>query len=207
MTIVIIDYGVGNLGSIANMLKKIGAEAVISEDIAVINRADKIILPGVGAFDNGIRNLTERNMLPVLNSKVLKDHTPTLGLCLGMELMTKGSEEGQLPGLGWFEANTIRFRIEDMTEKVRIPHMGWNTLEVQKATDPLFADLSPEHRFYFAHSYHVVCDASQDVMATTYYGYPFASVISKGHIRGAQFHPEKSHTFGMQLLRAFAEHC
>ena len=202
--IVIIDYGMGNLGSIANMLKKVGAEAVVSSEAAVIERADKLILPGVGAFDNGMKSLAERGMIPLLNAKVLRDKTPILGLCLGMQLFTQRSEEGQLRGLGWLEAETIRFKFDQAHVHLKIPHMGWNTLQICQP-HPLFAEMYAEPRFYFVHSYHVVCTDARTVLAQTHYGYDFASAVAKENIVGVQFHPEKSHKFGMKLLRNFAE--
>ena len=201
--IVIIDYGMGNLGSIANMLKKVGAKAVVSSDAAVIERADKLVLPGVGAFDNGMKNLAERGMIPLLNAKVLQDKTPILGLCLGMQLFTRRSEEGELPGLGWLDAETVRFKFDATHNHLKIPHMGWNTLQICRS-HPLFTDLDVENRFYFVHSYYVDCADAPMVLARTHYGYDFASAVVKENIVGVQFHPEKSHKFGMKLLRNFA---
>ena len=202
--IVVIDYGIGNLGSIANMLKKVGVEAVVSSEAAVIDRADKLILPGVGAFDNGMKNLAERGLIPLLNDKVLEDQTPILGLCLGMQLFTQRSEEGELPGLGWLEAETVRFKFDQAHARLKIPHMGWNTVQVCQP-HPIFADMEADMRFYFVHSYHVVCAEARTVLAQTHYGYDFASAVAKENIVGVQFHPEKSHKFGMKLLRNFAE--
>lgn len=202
--IVIVDYGVGNLGSIANMLKKIGATATIASDPAVIREADKLILPGVGAFDHGMENLSERGLIPLLNSVVLEKRIPVLGLCLGMQLLTTKSEEGQLPGLGWVDAETVRFKFDETHAYLKVPHMGWNTLEICRS-HPLFTDLESDSRFYFVHSYHVTCNREDEILAKTIYGYPFASVIGKDNIMGVQFHPEKSHKFGMNLLKNFAE--
>ncbi len=202
--IVVIDYGVGNLGSIANMLRKIGAKAVVSSEAAVIEQADKLILPGVGAFDNGMRNLKERGLIPLLNAKVLQDKTPILGLCLGMQLLTQRSEEGQLSGLGWLEAETVRFKFDGGHTRLKIPHMAWNTIQVCQS-HPILTDMDVETRFYFVHSYHVVCSDKSLVLAQTDYGYQFPSVVGRENILGTQFHPEKSHKFGMKLLRNFAE--
>ena len=202
--IVIVDYGMGNLGSIANMFKKIGAEATISSEAAAIERADKLVLPGVGAFDNGMKNLAERGLIPLLSAKVLQDKTPILGLCLGMQLFTWRSEEGELPGLGWLDAETVRFKFDAANAHLKIPHMGWNALQICQS-HPIFADADEEPRFYFVHSYHVVCADLQTVLAQTYYGYDFVSAVVKDNIVGLQFHPEKSHKFGMKLLRNFAE--
>ncbi len=201
--IVVVDYGMGNLGSILNMLKKIRTEAVVSSSIRVIERADKLILPGVGAFDNGMANLKERHLIPVLNRKVLEEGTPILGLCLGMQLFTRRSEEGQLPGLGWIAADTVRFRIDPSQSPLKVPHMGWNEVRIRQ-DHPIWRELSGEPpSFYFVHSYHVSCDRESTVLATTQYGYEFASAVVKDSIVGTQFHPEKSHSFGMKLLRGF----
>lgn len=202
--ITIVDYGVGNLGSILNMLKKVGAKARTSSDLAVLRQAEKLILPGVGAFDAGMAKLNEAGLAPVLNEVVLEKKVPVLGLCLGMQLMTMGSEEGTEAGLGWIDAETVRFKFGPANAHLKVPHMGWNTLDVRRQ-HPLVSDLEPESRFYFVHSYYIVCADETDVVATTDYGYPLAAVINRGNIMGAQFHPEKSHRFGMQLLRNFAE--
>lgn len=201
--IVIIDYGMGNLSSIKNMLKKIGIEAQISSDIKIIENADKLILPGVGSFDNGMNNLTDLGIIPILENKVIKSGTPILGICLGMQLFTKSSEEGKLQGLGWIDAQTIRFKF-DKKKSFKIPHMGWNTINLNKKSI-LFEGLPDEMRFYFVHSYHVVCNNEQDIMTKTNYGFDFVSAIESGNIIGVQFHPEKSHNFGFNLLKRFAE--
>jgi glutamine amidotransferase len=203
--ITIIDYGMGNLGSIANMLKKIGAEAVISSDLSVIGRADKLILPGVGAFDSGMKKLHERGLPEILSEKVIAEKTPILGICLGMQLMTKRSEEGSLPGLGWIDAETIRFRFGvEGNEDLRVPHMGWNTVH-PAGEGELFRGMTDELRFYFVHSFHLVCNDENDIAARTHYGYNFVSAVRRGNIMGVQFHPEKSHKFGMRLLKNFVE--
>ena len=203
--IVIADYGVGNLGSIINMFKKAGTRAIASSDPAVLQQADKLILPGVGAFDAGMNKLNECGLVPLLSHLALEKKIPVLGLCLGMQLMTCQSEEGQLAGLGWIDAKTVRFKFERDQAHLKIPHMGWNMLDIHRP-HPLVSDLGIDARFYFVHTYHVVCADSADIVASTDYGYPFAAVISKGNVMGAQFHPEKSHKFGMKLLQNFAEH-
>ena len=203
--IVIVDYGVGNLGSIFNMLKKIDApEAKISSDPTEIEQAEKLILPGVGAFDTGMQKLRETGLIGLLNEKVLKAKTPTLGVCLGMQLMAKISEEGELPGLGWIDAEAIRFRFDPKESGLKIPHMGWNTVQVQRE-GTLFQDMYHDARFYFVHSYHIVAHNPDDVLTTTNYGYDFVSAIQRDHIMAAQFHPEKSHKFGMKLYKNFVE--
>ena len=204
--IIIVDYGMGNLGSILNMLKKVGIpDAKVSSLPSDIERADKLILPGVGAFDTGMQRLRETGLIGLLNEKVLSAKTPTLGVCLGMQLLTKFSEEGQLPGLGWIDAETVRFRFDPMKTGLKIPHMGWNTVKVSQP-GTLFLDMYDEPRFYFVHSFHVVSHNPDDVVAVTEYGYEFASVIQHGHIMAAQFHPEKSHKFGMKLYKNFVEY-
>lgn len=202
--IAIIDYGVGNLGSIANMLSRIGTEAIITSEKQDIEKAEKIILPGVGAFDNGIRSINERGLMPILTKKVLNEKTPLLGICLGMQLLTRKSEEGKFNGFGWFDADTKKFKFNKDDNLLRVPHMGWNTIRIIQ-DDPLFKNLPQDARFYFVHSYHVICDNDRDILAKTHYGYDFASIIRKENIVGVQFHPEKSHKFGMQILKNFAE--
>lgn len=201
--IVIIDYEMGNVGSIDNMLKKIGAKALISGRHEDISRADKLILPGVGSFDEGMKKLQAMDLISLLNEKVLIRKTPTLGICLGMQLFTRRSEEGMLPGLGWFDADTVRFRFEKDAQGLRIPHMGWDEIIPQRASHFL-TGLGHQARFYFVHSYHAQCDRKDDVLATTRYGYDFASMIQKDNIVGTQFHPEKSHKFGLRLLQNFS---
>lgn len=197
----IIDYGLGNLGSIANMLKRIGAEARIITEPDQLATASHIILPGVGAFDSGMRHLEQHNWIPMLNKRVLVDKTPTLGICLGMQLMTKSSEEGVLPGLGWVDAHTRRFNFSD--PGLRVPHMGWNIARVTKESTLLPID-EQERRYYFVHSYFVNLQNKENQLLETYYGGDFTSGFEVGNIIGVQFHPEKSHRFGMELLRNFA---
>lgn len=202
--ITIIDYGMGNVGSIKNMLKKAGHKSNITSKIHEIKDAEKIILPGVGSFDNGIKHLSELNLKDVLDEKVLDEKTPVMGICLGMQLMTKNSEEGKLPGLGWLNAKTIRFKF-NWDSLLKIPHMGWNSVKIEKKSK-IFQDMyAQENRFYFVHSYHVVCNNQEDILTTTFYGYNFASGFERDNIIGLQFHPEKSHKFGMQVLKNFAE--
>lgn len=202
--IVIVNYGMGNLGSILNMLKKIGAEAVISSEIHDIKKADKLVLPGVGSFDNGMKNITDLGLLPILNERVMEDRTPVLGICLGMQLFTKKGEEGILHGLGWIDAETIKFKFENNGNRLKIPHMGWNSI-IATQEDALFTGLNGDLRFYFVHSYHIVCDNEEEILAKTHYGYDFVSSVRKENIFGVQFHPEKSHKFGMRILKNFVE--
>lgn len=200
--VTIVDYGVGNLASIANMARKAGTDCVISSDPASIATADKLILPGVGAFDRGMANLEERGLIPALNERALSARVPTIGLCLGMQLMSRGSEEGSRPGLGWIAADSVRFTFPATEKALKVPHMGWNYIE-PAAPVALMQNLPPEPRFYFANSYHLSCDDEADVMCWTTYGERFASGIHRGNLWGTQFHPEKSHSFGLAVLRNF----
>jgi glutamine amidotransferase len=200
--IAIVDIGIGNLGSIVNMLDKCKVKALRTSSVTDIEKADKIILPGVGSFDNFMRKLEEYGLIPVLSRKAQVQRTPIIGICLGMQILGKRSEEGSLPGLGWLDAETVRFKFDG--NSLRIPHMGWNTVKIQ-GEPSIFKDMDEEPRFYFVHSYHLVCKDGEDVLATTHYGYDFTSSVRKGNIYGTQFHPEKSHKFGMRLLKNFSE--
>lgn len=200
MRCVILDYGMGNTGSILNMLKRIGADAEISSDPSAAAKADKLILPGVGSFDQGKKNLEVSGLLPVLYQKVMMEKTPILGICLGMQLFTSSSEEGVLQGLGWLNAETVKFRALNSR---KIPHMGWNILE-KKKDHVLFSELGACSRFYFVHSYHVICREAGDILAVADYdGEEFIAAIQRENILGVQFHPEKSHRFGKTLLKNF----
>lgn len=201
----IIDYGVGNVGSILNMLKHIGVDAILAKTPSDIEKATKLILPGVGSFDYGMILLNESGLREVVDKKVITEKLPVLGICLGMQMMTKGSEEGNLPGLNWIDGNCIRFRFDDEQKSIRIPHMGWNDIYPQKANDYFFPMINDELQFYFAHSYHLVCN-DEIITASCKYGYEFPVAFRKDNIFGAQFHPEKSHQFGMNFLKAFAEY-
>ena len=202
--ITIVDYGMGNLGSIRNMLRKIGFDSEITSDAGRIAVATKLILPGVGAFDAGMDRLERSGLIPVLGERVLGARVPILGICLGMQLMTYGSTEGARCGLGWIDAQTLRFKAADAGLKV--PHMGWNL--VRPMREAALVDALPEDpRFYFVHSYYIRCEQPEDVLLTTTYGEPFHSGFHRGNVWGVQFHPEKSHKFGMHLLRNFAERC
>jgi glutamine amidotransferase len=201
--ITIIDYKTGNLGSIQNILKRIGEDSVITSDKDEIKRATKIILPGVGAFDTGMRNLLELDLVDILNRKVKLEKVPVLGICLGMQLLSNGSEEGALPGLGWIDGETVRFRFEDTVE-YKIPHMGWNFVRQHKESK-LFENMFSDPRFYFVHSYFFRANIEKDVLLSTTYEIEFTSAVEKGNILGVQFHPEKSHKFGMKLLKNFVD--
>lgn len=200
--IVIVDFQMGNAGSIRNMLKKCGVASLISSNPADIEGADKLILPGVGAFDTAIRNLHEGGLFDVLNRKVLLESTPILGICLGMQIMTRQSEEGVLQGLGWIDAETVRFR--GLPQGMKVPHMGWNRIS-KIAPHAILDGLGDNPRFYFVHSYYVRCFSPSNRLASTVHGIEFTSAIIQGHTIGVQFHPEKSHRFGIRLLRNFAD--
>jgi len=199
--IIIVDYGMGNVGSVLNMFKRIGVEAEITADLQQIADATKILLPGVGAFDYAMRRIIDAGFKEVLDKKALVDKVPILGICLGMQLLTRGSEEGKMPGLGWIAADTIKFPA--MTG-LKVPHMGWNL--VKPVTSCLLtAGLPEESRYYFVHSYHVKVDKEENSILRTTHGVEFDSGIHAGNIYGTQFHPEKSHRFGMELLKNFSK--
>jgi glutamine amidotransferase len=203
-TITIVDYGVGNVGSIQNMLKKVGARSVVASSSDEILRATKLILPGVGAFDAGMDTLARSGLLDSLNRKALEEKTPVLGLCLGMQLMTRGSQEGKLPGLGWVDADTCKFDAA-AASGLKVPHMGWNLVAPAKQS-PILKGFSPDTRFYFVHSYYVRCDDEADpLLKSAYGGVSFDAAFQHQNLFGVQFHPEKSHRFGMWLLKNFTE--
>ncbi|MBI4705044.1 MAG: imidazole glycerol phosphate synthase subunit HisH [Deltaproteobacteria bacterium] len=199
--IAIIDYGIGNLGSVYNMLRKLGADLRLTAEPAVVASADKLILPGVGAFDEGMRNLAERGLQDALDEAVLQRRTPILGICLGMQLFSRRSEEDVLPGLGWIAADTVRFTFPAGADQPKVPHMGWNTIQAT-GEHPLLEGLA-EGRFYFVHSFYLRCHDESDVLATSLHGIEFAACLCRGNVVGTQFHPEKSHKFGLRLLGNF----
>ena len=185
------------------MLKKIGQPSIITKKRDEIAEAQKLILPGVGSFDHGMENLEKLRLTEVLNEKVLEEKTPIIGICLGMQLLAKRSDEGNHSGLGWIDAEIIKFKFKDKNSNLKIPHMGWNTIHVTNKS-PLFTNMPTKSRFYFVHSYHMICNNPEDVAAETYYGYNFISCVQKNNVFGVQFHPEKSHKFGMTILSNFA---
>lgn len=197
---VVIDYGMGNIRSVHKALTRINIDAIVSSDKNVIFGAGRLILPGVGHFKNGMNRLKEMGLIDVLNKKVLEEKIPILGICLGMQLFTKYSEEGDCAGLGYFDATTIKFKIKG--DNLKIPHMGWNNVVFRK--DCLFGEeLFSLENYYFVHSYHVECLNKNDIIGTTDYGYTFASAINSNNITGLQFHPEKSFKTGLKLLKKF----
>lgn len=202
--IAILDYGIGNLLSVKNMLDRAGArEVVVTSKVEDVKAADKLVLPGVGHFDNGMKKLRASGLYDALNEKVLERKTPVIGICLGAQMLTKGSEEGTEPGLGWIDAECKRFDQTRMDEKLPVPHMGWADVSGTKQST-LIKELPNEPRYYFTHSYHIVCNDPADELLTANYGYDFTAAVEHGNIAGTQFHPEKSHKFGMRLLANFA---
>lgn len=201
--ITIIDYGVGNLGSISNMFKRIGVKTLVTNSAAQVSLASAIILPGVGSFDAGARNLDSRNLRDIIKLKV-DQGIPLLGICLGMQLLFSSSAEGSLPGLDLISGSIKKFCLNDLYDKnnfpLRTPHMGWNTVTYQ-AENILFSGLESS-RFYFVHSFYAPLSESY-TLGTTHYGISFSSAVNQGNIFGVQFHPEKSHKYGMRLLQNF----
>lgn len=203
--ITIVDYGMGNLGSIVNMAKRIGARIDIQSNAKEISKAKKIILPGVGSFDAAIKKINNSGIKEVLDEKALHQKIPILGICLGMQILTYGSEEGSLPGLGWIPAQTYAFR-KHVSSNFKVPHMGWNTVMVS-APNQLTSGLDnlDEIRFYFVHSYFVKCQDEKNSFLKTKFELEYDSGIQNENIFGVQFHPEKSHSYGMKILKNFSE--
>ena len=202
--ITIVDYGVGNVQALANIYKRLEIPCLLAKNAADLAGASHVILPGVGAFDWAMARLQASGMREMLDDLVQVQGKPVLGICVGMQMMARGSDEGQLPGLGWFDAHVRRFDEARFTARTHLPHMGWNDLEPVR-TDGLLRDLGSDARFYFLHSYYFAPNDSADVLATTVYGERFACAVQRGYVFGAQFHPEKSHGWGIQLLKNFAE--
>ncbi|WP_443936879.1 imidazole glycerol phosphate synthase subunit HisH [Pedobacter sp. MW01-1-1] len=198
----IVNYGLGNLGSIQNMFKKLGFESKIINSPSELENSTKIILPGVGAFDTGMKHLREGGWIEYLNKKVLIEKVPALGICLGMQLMCNKSEEGALPGLGWVNADVKKFSFEN--SDLKIPHMGWNDVTEIKGSK-LLTGFTQDKRFYFVHSYYVSANEEANILFKTKYGFEFTSAFEKDNLIGMQFHPEKSHKFGLSILKNFAE--
>lgn len=196
--IVIVDYGLGNLGSVKNMIAKLGFEAIISCEINHVREAEKLILAGVGSFDMGMTELEKRGLVEPLSYKVLQEKIPILGICLGMQLMTNRSEEGIKNGLSWINAETVKFPNNELI----VPHMGWNNINILKPSK-LFMDSTKDNRFYFVHSYFVQCFNNDDILCETVYGSTFHSAFERANIYGVQFHPEKSHKYGMEVFKGF----
>ncbi|HCY74446.1 MAG TPA: imidazole glycerol phosphate synthase subunit HisH [Ignavibacteriales bacterium] len=201
--IVIINYGMGNLRSVYNKFKRMDVQCKISSDIKEIEAAEKLILPGVGHFKYGIENLSKLGLIDILNRKVIKDKTPIMGICLGTQLFCKHSEEGESDGLGWIDAEVVRFKVSDKI-KYKVPHMGWNDVKVINSNS-LDKIITKDDKFYFVHSYHLKCNNPMDIWMTSEYDYEFVSAVHRDNIYGTQFHPEKSHDVGYALLKKFVE--
>lgn len=197
--IAIVDYGVGNLLSVRNMLAKAGAKAEITNDPEKIRRADKLLLPGVGHIDHAMRKLEESALREVLDEVALKMQKPVLGICLGAQILGRGSEEGASPGFGWLDMYSRKF---PASQQFRVPHMGWNEIHPSKEC-ALFTTMQADARFYFVHSYYMECVDSADIAATASHGMTFTCAVQKENIYGTQFHPEKSLKHGLALMRAF----
>jgi len=199
--IVIIDYGMGNLRSVQKAFERIGVPVKISGISDDIHTAEKLVLPGVGHFKQGMQNIKSRGLFDSLNSAVQDKKIPILGICLGMQLMTEFSEEGDCDGFGWIKGRTQRFSF--VSNGLKIPHMGWNNLLIKK-NDSLYNGITADNFFYFVHSYFISCDNEEDILAESNYGNKFVSSFQKGNIFGCQFHPEKSHDSGLKILKNFA---
>lgn len=199
--ITIVDYGLGNIQAFANIYKSLDIPYSIAHDCEDLKSASRLILPGVGAFDWAIQRLEASGMRPVLDDLVLNHHVPVLGICVGMQIMANRSEEGRLPGLGWISGEVKRFDEAMLATKTGLPHMGWN--DISHKADPLFVNIT-DARFYFLHSYHFKTDSVDQVLAESEYGYRFPAAVFSDHVIGVQFHPEKSHHWGVKLLKNFA---
>lgn len=199
--IVVIDYAVGNLAAVANMCKRLGVACEITADAEKIRRADKIVLPGNGAFDACMQGLRATGLIPLLEERVLQQRTPLLGICVGAQMLGHGSEEGTEAGLGWVDMHVRRF--PDLPGLL-VPHMGWCSVGRVDVAAPILQSLDADARFYFVHSYYMDVARVQDVLLTAHYGIDFTAAVQVGNITGVQFHPEKSHRFGKQLLGYFA---
>lgn len=199
--IAIIDYDIGNITAVVNMLQRLGLPCKVTADAAEVAQAERIILPGNGAFDACMQNLRASDLMPVLEQQVLQRKVPLLGICVGAQMLGHGSAEGVAPGLGWLDMRVERF---PALPDLRVPHMGWNHVAPVKNGHPLTQDMTADTRFYFVHSYYMQPKDPAKVLLSAHYGIDFAAGVVQGNIAGVQFHPEKSHRFGKQLLSAFA---
>jgi glutamine amidotransferase len=199
--IVIVDYGVGNLSSVSNMLRKAGGDVTVSRDPMEILAADKLLLPGVGHFDHGMKMLNASGLREALDRFALELRRPVLGICLGAQILGKRSEEGVESGLGWIDMECHRF---EAMPGIRVPHMGWNQIS-RKKPSPLLDHMEADARFYFVHSYRMICGEPEDVLATATHGVEFVCAVQRRNIAGTQFHPEKSLRHGLALMRSFVE--
>jgi glutamine amidotransferase len=202
--IAIIDYGLGNIQAFANIYKRLNYDILVAHSSEELIKADKIILPGVGAFDWAMKKLNESGMRECLDDLVVVKKKPVLGICVGMQIIAGKSEEGVLEGLGWVDAEVKKFDVNSTVNRIQLPQMGWNDVH-PKHTKCLFKNLETGSKFYFLHSYYFLSKNDTDVLATTDYNCVYASSIRHDNIFGVQFHPEKSHQWGIQLLKNFAE--
>ncbi|MEQ1657151.1 MAG: imidazole glycerol phosphate synthase subunit HisH [Hylemonella sp.] len=200
--IAIIDYDIGNLAAVANMFKRIGVECEITAEAEKIDRAERLVLPGNGAYDACMKGLRQTGLIPLLEQKVLQQETPLLGICVGAQMLGSDSEEGGESGLGWIDMQVKKF---PESLGVKVPHMGWSEVSKAHANDPLIHDLDDDARFYFVHSFYMEPKKQSDVLLTAHYGIDFAAAVRVGNIVGVQFHPEKSHRYGKHLLERFAQ--
>jgi len=203
--ITIVDYGLGNIGAFLNMYKRMNVPAKAARSADELTGAERIILPGVGAFDHAMELLDASGMRPLLEEMVVDRGVPVIGICVGMQILADASEEGKAQGLGWIPGIVRHFRSRTALGSLPLPHMGWNDVEPLDTADRLFSGLERDARFYFLHSYYYDCADPADRAAIATYGAPFACAVRKGNVRGVQFHPEKSHHFGAALLKNFAE--
>jgi glutamine amidotransferase len=201
--VTLLNYGLGNIQAFYHIYERLNVEVRIASTPDELSGAERILLPGVGAFDWAMTRLNQSGLRDVLDDLVVCRKVPILGICVGMQMMAKFSEEGGMPGLGWIDAEVRRFEVKTFAQKTHLPHMGWNDV-VPVKDNPLFAGMT-EPRFYFLHSYYFSPSDISETGATTYYGSQFTSAVSSGHMHGVQFHPEKSHGWGIQLLKNFAE--
>lgn len=201
--IAIVCYGLGNVQAIANIYKRLNVPVTLASVPEDLQNADKLILPGVGAFDWAMTRLNDSGMRETLDRLVLDEHRPILGICVGMQMLANRSEEGSLPGLGWIQGEIMRLDVSKACTAARLPHMGWNNVEIRNS-EGLFHNFDAMARFYFLHSYFFAVSRSEDVLTTTDYCGVFASAVGRGNIYGVQFHPEKSHQWGIDLLHNFA---
>lgn len=201
--ITIIDYGSGNISAIANIYERLNIQYKVARTPEELKGADKLFLPGVGAFDETMLLLIKKGFKEVMDEEVLMNKVPIFGICVGMQVLGNSSDEGDLPGLGYINGEVRKFNEALINDKPKLPHMGWNTIQEKNSTS-LLTGIDPEYGFYFLHSYYFDCLNISDVVATTQYGQEFASVICKSNVYGVQFHPEKSHSNGVNLLKNFA---
>lgn len=201
--ITVVNYGSGNISAITNIYKRLNIPCSVASEAKHLESATHLVLPGVGAFDTTMQQLDASGMRPTLERKVLEDHVPVIGVCVGMQIMARSSEEGKRPGLGWLKASVKRFDTAELKHKPHLPHLGWNVAR-PAGVPALFEGVDIERGFYFLHSYYFDCDDKADVLATSEYGTSFTSAACAGNVYGVQFHPEKSHQNGIQIFKNFA---